>query len=523
MAEPRRVSRTRKFLRWSFVVLLVIVLAVCALLARPAYYLAWAALNDVDERRPLPVGFVDDASRLNRTQIRELWPIPPDAADAERQLAALLQRAHAEKVPVAIAGARHSMGGHSIAPDGIVIDMRPFNRITLDDARDIMTVQAGAIWADVIQYLDARGRSVEIMQSNSSFTVGGSLSVNCHGWQFGRPPIASTVELFRLMLADGSIVRCSRTENRELFSLVLGGYGLFGVILDADMRVTKNVRLARSQKTLAVDEGFSAFETTMAEWPDAAMVYGRLSIGRERFLQDIIMIAFHPVDGEPPKLAVRQAPGLRRTIFRASAESDYGKELRWWAETNLLPKFSKEYFSRNELLNEGVEIYENRTATYTDILHEYFVPRENVYRFLSQLRRIVPEHEGNLLNVTVRSVNEDPDVFLRYADKPMFAFVMLFNQEQSAEAEAAMQAMTREMIDAAIACGGRYYLPYRLHATPEQFYRAYPQAHEFFDSKRRYDPNEVFRNMFYTQYGAPLRQAAALIPAADSGVMREWN
>ncbi len=47
-----------------------------------------------------------------------------------------------------------------------------------------------------------------------------------------------------------------------------------------------------------------------------------------------------------------------------------------------------------------------------------------------------------------------------------------------------MEALTRELIDAALACGGRYYLPYRLHATPEQFRAAYPQAERFFKLKR---------------------------------------
>ena len=35
------------------------------------------------------------------------------------------------------------------------------------------------------------------------------------------------------MLADGTIVRCSRTENSELFSLVIGGYGLFALATKA--------------------------------------------------------------------------------------------------------------------------------------------------------------------------------------------------------------------------------------------------------------------------------------------------
>ena len=132
------------------------------------------------------------------------------------------------------------MGGHSIAPDGIVIDMRPFDAMRLDGDRGILTVGAGATWAQIIPYLDERGSSVGVLQSDNSFSVGGSISVNCHGWVYGRPPIASTVESFRLMKADGEIVRCSRDTNAELFSLVLGGYGLFGVILEVELRVVPN-------------------------------------------------------------------------------------------------------------------------------------------------------------------------------------------------------------------------------------------------------------------------------------------
>ena len=64
-----------------------------------------------------------------------------------------------------------------------------------------------------------------------------------------------------------------------------------------------------------------------------------------------------------------------------------------------------------------------------------------------------------------------------------------------------MRLMTREMIDAAIACDGRYYLPYRLHATQEQFEAAYPMADSLWTRKRRFDPDEVFQNVFYQTYG----------------------
>ncbi|MFT5478670.1 MAG: FAD/FMN-containing dehydrogenase, partial [Planctomycetota bacterium] len=105
------------------------------------------------------------------------------------------------------------------------------------------------------------------------------------------------------------------------------------------------------------------------------------------------------------------------------------------------------------------------------------------------------------LNLTVRDVREDDDSLLRYADQDMFGLVMLLHQQRTPAAEQAMGALTRRLIDAAHALSGRYYLPYRPHATREQFERAYPMAREFFEAKRRYDPDELFTSRFYDRYG----------------------
>ena len=119
------------------------------------------------------------------------------------------------------------------------------------------------------------------------------------------------------------------------------------------------------------------------------------------------------------------------------------------------------------------------------------------------MQTIVPKHAGNLLNVTVRSIETDTDTQLRYATEPVYSLVMLFQQGRDQVADEKMAAMTRELVDAALDVGGRYYLPYRLHATREQFRRAYPQADAFFALKRKYDPHELFQNQFYLKYGVP--------------------
>lgn len=476
-----------------------------ALIARPAWLFWRTSRHDSDQLEVPPAGYANDASRLNLIAVREVREVPADSQKAESELAALLKEASSQGWKVSLAGARHSMGGHTIYPGGIVVDMRNLSTMQFDPETNLLHVGAGAIWRDVLALLELQGRSVGVMQSNNSFSVGGSISVNCHGWQVGRPPIASTVIAFRLMQADGTIVRCSREENAELFSAALGGYGLFGIILDVDLATVPNRRYRLDRKVVPTQDLPVAWSETVAAHANTAeMVYGRLNVMGRLFLQDAILYVLYAdpdVSAPIPPMHEPTSVNLRRQIFRGAAEDEYGKKLRWEAELNLQPKIGGTAFSRNQLLNEGVEVFQNRSPDTTDILHEYFVPRGSFGAFVARMQEIVPRHAGNLLNVTVRSIETDTDTQLRYATEPVFSFVMLFQQRRDEAGEAAMELMTRELIDAALEVGGRYYLPYRLHATRDQFRRAYPQSDAFFALKRRYDPTELFQNEFYLKYG----------------------
>lgn len=449
-------------------------------------------------------GVCNDASRLNATRIASVWPIPTDQAQAEAQLAQLLQHARSKHLKVSIAGTRHSMGKHTIAENGIVVDMLPFQAMSLNPDQSRLRVQAGARWRQVIRYLNERGLSVEIMQSNDDFSVGGSLSVNCHGWQFGRPPIASSVESLRVMLSDGQIMQCSRNENAELFSLVLGGYGLFGVILEAELRVVPNEVYRMERFKVATKDYVSALNQQVTIKTNVAMVYGRLRVTPESFLQEAVLnVLFRESRGVG--VVSEFGPGKfktsKRAVFRGSADSEYGKQLRWRAETSVEPWLAGEAFERNRLLSDSAEWFANHSTNSTDILVECFVPPGEFEAYLEDLRRIIPKQNVDLLNVTVRHVDVDRDVFLRYADREMIALVMLFQQPMNAAGEERMRKLTQGIIASALRHGGRYYLPYRGHATKEQFYQAYPQAREFFTKKREYDPEEIFENGFYRQYG----------------------
>lgn len=464
-------------------------------------HLSMTAWHDQERAIAAPKGRVDDASRMNETGVREVVDVSPDDAIALAQVRAALARARAAHVGVAIAGFRHSQGGQSLLRDGIVLNMLRHNRIELSADHASMHVQSGAVWRDIIQRLERVGRSVEVMQSDSPFSVGGSLSVNCHGWQHQHEPLESTVLAMNVVLADGSLVHCSRTERPDLFAHVLGGYGLFGVILDAEVRTVPNERY----RVVHAECDVSGYEETLARQLKAGgvigMAYGRISVEPDTFLRQSIVTTFVREPGPIPPLRAASPNRLERIVFRGTVTSDYGKQLRWQLERGVAPLLEPSSVSRNELLNGDIEVYLDHGPDSTDILHEYFVPEGKLSAFIDKVRPILITEKAELLNVTVRDVLADQTTALPYARQHVFAIVMFFHQERTRAGDVAMERLTQKLIDQALSAGGTYYLPYRLHATKEQFRRAYPMAGDFLREKRRLDPEELFRNEWFERYG----------------------
>jgi FAD/FMN-containing dehydrogenase len=468
------------------------VLGVAAMLGHILPARVWAAA-------PRRAQKVDDASGLNGTPVAEIV----NSADHET-LRAALKRAHVQGLKIAAGRVRHSMGGQAIpGPGGMAIEM-PQQDIVIGADGKSYTAGAGTSWHTIIRQLNERGLSPAVMQSNDDFSVGGTLSVNAHGWPAAFGPFGSTVRSFRMMLADGTVKNCSRTENAELFSLTVGGYGLMGIILDAELDAVPNSFLKMKQKVLPAEKFAEYFTDALKSDPSIRMAYGRMSVSSDNFLTETIASTAHeiaaPAEGMPTLRTEAMRNAFLRSVYMMQKDSDWGKRTRWQAEKQVASGISLE-FSRNNLLYTPVKVFQNKDAARTDILHEYFVPPERFNDFIQSCRAIIPQHGQELMNVTLRYVKADTDSTLRYAPDERLCLVMLFLQKKDAESEQRMEAMTRALIDAALDCGGNYYLPYRLHATHEQFHRAYPGAASFFEKKAKYDPAGLFSNALAVKYG----------------------
>lgn len=450
---------------------------------------------------------VMDVARLSAARVRRI-----DDIRTVEQLRAVLKDAKERGLKVSISGSRHSQGGHTYSEGAVVLNMRPFNRIrSVDSAAMTITVESGATWDEVQRALAPQGLALQVMQSSNIFTVGGTLSANAHGRDIDVTQVVEVVERFELLLADGRVVEVSRDENPELFSLVIGGYGLYGVILDVTLRVTRDELYEQRAELIDYTEFPAYVAQQLKPDPDVALLLVRPSIDPEPelFLKELVVVTWRRA-GERKSGTVElaeEAHVLRdKFFFGLSRRFDWAKSLRWRLQKRLEPVLNDSRpVSRNNAMRPPIApiaFLEYRSGRNTDILQEYFVPVEAFVSFMDRLREILVAGEMNVLSTTVRYVTPNATPALAYAPRrEAFAIVLMTNVELSADAQAWTETVTQQLVEAALAHGGTYYLTYQLYPTMDQLERAYPNTNHAFDRKRFYDSDEMFTSQFYERYG----------------------
>lgn len=450
--------------------------------------------------------------------VTELIEVPVERVVTPRSTAEVQELLARHEGPVSIGGGRFSMGGQ-IATDGtLFLDLREMDDLlALDTEAKVARVEAGASWRTLIEALDPHDLSVKIMQSYADFTVGGTLSVNAHGRYVGLGPVVHSVRSFELVLADGSRRHCSRTENAELFHGAIGGYGALGVITEVELDLADNVALERHVERMPVE----AFQPWFAEQvaPSDDAVFFNADLYPPAY-DELVAITFAETD-RPVTVDERIQPG--------GGSSAFDKATYWWVSEAPLGKEARsEVIDRMRLASRPV-VWRNHEASYavagldpgsrkrnTYVLQEYFVPVERFDDFVPEMRRIFQAHDVNVVNVSIRHATADPDTLMTWAPTESYAFVVYHKMATTPEAWEATGVWSREMADALLEVGGRWYLPYQIHMTDEQLHAAYPRAGELFALKRAVDPTYKLRNRLWDRYLPPTE--AIRDGAAEAGI-----
>ncbi len=443
---------------------------------------------------------LDDVSRLNRTRVGEVLRL-----HSEEDLVGAVRRARELGIKVSIAGKKHSQGGHAFFRDSMHLDMTAFDKvIAFDESEKTIRVQSGVTWKQIQDHVNPHGLAVAVMQSSNIFTVGGSLSANAHGRDPRYGPIIETVRSFRLLKADGQIVNASRTENEELFALVIGGFGLFGVILDAELDLIENCVYEKQTVLLDYREYPSYVEKEIKGKSAVGLHFARLSIDPSSLLSDGYSVTYTQTAQRPDgifDLAEESHIGRDKFFFGLSRNRDWAKGLRWYSQQNWVDvPGDVEIVSRNNVMRPPIQFLAYDSEHDTDILQEYFIPVAQFVSFVDRLRAIVEDEQVNLLSVTLRYVPQNNEAFLNYARSDCFAVVLYINQELSADGMNEAARRTQRLVDAAHQCDGTFYLVYQRYPSPQQLRSVYPRFDAFLERKRFYDAQELFMNRFYDQY-----------------------
>ncbi|MEO1236798.1 MAG: FAD-binding oxidoreductase, partial [Planctomycetota bacterium] len=452
----------------------------------------------------------DAQSRLNDTEVHDI--VRPVTADG---VVGAVRRAAAEGRPVSVAGGRHAMGGQQFAQGALHLDMTGLDRVvSLDEERGLAVVEAGTQWPGLLRQLgdmqakpeklpEAEGKNFRgrwtIRQKQTgvdAVTLGGSVGANIHGRGLRMGPMAADVESLELVDAAGELRRCSRSENAELFSLVVGGYGLFGVVVRVTLRLMRRVWLRRQAESVLIRDVPERIEQRTAE----GCLYGdaqfAIDLDGNAAEHRGILSCYAPTSPPEPRapplrtLAAREWAGLY-TLARTSKRAAFDAYTEHYLATDgqVYPSDTSQLSSAFAGYGEAVDARRG-----TAVITEVYVRPDALLSLLAACRADFKAHGVDLVYGTIRFIDPDPDTFLPWARQRLACVVCNLHVEHTEAGLAKARDDFRRIIDRAIEHGGHYYLTYHRWARRDQVLTCYPRLPEFLERKQAYDPDDRFRS-----------------------------
>ena len=458
----------------------------------------------------------DIHSQLNQTRVSRIES-PGTLAELQKAVITVADSGDS----LSVMGGRHAMGGQQFLTGGVSLDTRRLDRIVaLDSDKGLVQVQAGICWDALvnglrrIQQKSSRHWSIVQKQTGADrLTIGGALAANGHGRGLEYAPIVQDVESLELVDPQGVVRNCSQTENSELFSLAIGGYGLFGAIYSVTLRLMPAHYLRRTVEVTTVD----ALEARFAERIAEGFTYGDFQYMTDEsspdFLRRGVLSCYRPVPAEevgsidtPRHLLSRN--GWQRLLYlshsdKARAFEEYAGFYRktdgqaYYSDTFQLSMYIDDYHrDLDRLLYHGTRSSETIT--------EVYVPLPRLAEFMHLAAEELVRRKSEVIYGTIRLIEQDDETFLNWATQAYACIVFNLHFEHSGPGIAKVADDLRWLIDSATDLGGGYFLTYNRFATPLQLKRCYPQFGQFLELKSESTDSGRQVGGLKRQEGAPL-------------------
>jgi FAD/FMN-containing dehydrogenase len=138
---------------------------------------------------------------------------------------------------VTVRGGGHSVAGHCIMDDAVLVDLSTMKGIHVDPGRKTARAQGGVTWRELNRETQLHGLGVTggVISTTgiAGLTLGGGL-----GWTMGKLGLAvDNLLSAQVVTADGRVLTASVDENPDLFWALRGGGGNFGVVTSFEYRL----------------------------------------------------------------------------------------------------------------------------------------------------------------------------------------------------------------------------------------------------------------------------------------------
>lgn len=414
---------------------------------------------------------VDLGANVRRLPAAVLRPRSP------QDVVKMLRFADAQGLPIAMRGQGHSQYGQALVKDGIAIDSKSLNAVTVEPP-GFVYAQAGASWEKVTLATLTHGLTPPALGDTMSLSVGGILSAGGIGNRshlFGA--VVDNVAELDVVTGAGDLVTCSRDHNRELFELALGGMGQCALIVGARLRVVSAPAWVVRRE----------------------LVYDDLTT----FLSDLRIVATDGRFDHVGALVVSRAGGTGWNFhmsvgkFSATPEVDFASAesgLRFASKGGPVPTTYAGYLHREDPRNAALMTAQRETPQ-RKLYITMFVPGSGAEDFL---RRILATPEDTA-GITRLSLYMLP---MQKFNRPMFMIpreelacaIFLFRSVPIAENArylemvATVRKLDLEMRDA----GGKAYPPYAPFYSSADWEAHYGAAWpRLTEGKRRFDPRNL--------------------------------
>ncbi|MGE0800222.1 MAG: FAD-dependent oxidoreductase [Lautropia sp.] len=452
-------------------------------------------------------------TNASRTVQVPVWAtVAPETVD---EVAVAIRRSTGR---LSVSSARYSPDGQFALAGALHIDLSRLNRVIRFEPMDgVIRVQAGIRWSELLRFIQPHGFAPRVMPLFANFSVGGSVASNAHGSAVATGPISQSVRALRVVLAGGTVVETSADEKPDLFAALIGGMGGVGVIVEVELQLTDNRRLMRKSVTMPSDHYVDYFKARIASDPGAILHAAEFYPPTFRKLRANTWVVTEErcTDDRPLHLSSVEDPLSK--VFDWSRSPSWFSRLRDELVIEPIRYARKAVHWRNfeasqDLAEFDAKIHQDPLLE----LQEYVVDVAQVPQFLAQLQAVVARYRVPAVHLSIRHYGCCPVSYLSLGTRDSIAFLLAVRSRPADTLKADYAVWSRELVDAALACGGRFNPAYMMHATAEQFAAAFARREELLAAKRRYDPGNRFGNGLWARYlDAAGAEEAAPAPVSE--------